>query len=62
MPGPDRHTSVLKRNCSEIIDLVYSSRSDLKDPPIEMQTTVGLLMALVSWKRGQEKLGMLQSV
>ena len=62
MPGPDHRTSVLKPNCSEIIDHVYSSQSDLKDSPIERQTTVGLPMALVSRKRGQEKLGMLQSV
>lgn len=33
MPRPDCHTSV-EHNCSEVIDLVYSRRSDLEDSPI----------------------------
>ncbi|XP_006742089.2 probable UDP-sugar transporter protein SLC35A5 [Leptonychotes weddellii] len=34
MPGPDRHPSI-EHTCSEVIDLVYASRPDLKDAPIE---------------------------
>lgn len=33
MPGLEHDTSMLKHNCSEIIDLVYSSKPDLKDSP-----------------------------
>lgn len=35
MPGPDHRPSVVEHNCPEIIDLVYSSKRDLKDTPIE---------------------------
>ena len=30
MPGPEDHTSI-EHNCSEVIDIVYFSRSDFKD-------------------------------
>lgn len=32
IPGPDRHTSMLGHECSEMTVLVYSHRPDLKDP------------------------------
>lgn len=35
MPGPDHHTSMLEHDCSEIIDLIYSSRPDLRDSLVE---------------------------
>lgn len=34
MSGPDLRTSI-EHNCSQVIDLVYSSQPDLKDSPIE---------------------------
>ena len=34
MPVPD-HPGSIEHNCSEIVDLVYSSRLDLKDSPLE---------------------------
>ena len=34
MPGPDHRVST-EHYCSEVIDLVYSSRLDLKDAPIK---------------------------
>ena len=33
--GCDHHASMLEHDCSEIIKLVYSSRLDWKDSPIE---------------------------
>lgn len=57
MPGPDHHTSMLEHDCSEIIDLVYSSRPDLRDSLVENANN--WLTDVTSWIREKEKLDML---
>lgn len=56
MPGSDYHISILEHDCSDIIDLVYSSTPDLKDSPTENADDSWFADVATSWIREKEKL------